>query len=307
MRTAHARKTCHNWKDEGVAHYGGKVFKEIRDAADDTFNAMKAPLRHISAFQRAYCLTGNKHTDEDATGCNIERREMTEGLEKNRDYRGKHDGTWKKRPTFTPQARQYQPAPVQQQPVQNIIQRSMAIFNDPNRDECFSGDSTVQVRGADATVGDTKVRSLRKGDEILVAGGVFSAVECVVHTTCAKSKPMWRVGDADLTEWHPVRIDGVWAFPGKVGTPTTPVSEVYNLVLEGRAPAVIGGIEVCTLGHNDFSSDVIAHDYFGTDACIRDLEGLAGWTKGRVELESGWLAIDPATGRVCAMRRPSKL
>lgn len=304
MRIAHDRMACHNFKDEGVQTYGGDVFNQIRETADDTFNGMMAPRRHISRFQRDYCLTGNKHTDQDATGCNIDDRARRENLMKmpNGSYQARTFGGYS------------QPA---RQPVPRAASppRSMAAYNNANYGGCFSGDSLVRVRDAQGVVREIQVRDLHKGDQVLVAGvqnngGLcFSAVECVVHTVHreGEEQPMWRVGDVDLTEWHPVRVDGAWVFPGKAGTPAAPASEVYNLVLEGREPAVIGGVEVSTLGHNDRSSEVIAHDYFGTDEVIRDLSGLAGWTKGRVELEPGCFARDAASGRVCAMRKASKL
>jgi hypothetical protein len=40
---AHRLQLCNNFKDPGVQHYGGKLFSEIRDVADDVFNSLPAP------------------------------------------------------------------------------------------------------------------------------------------------------------------------------------------------------------------------------------------------------------------------
>lgn len=40
---AHRLQQCNNFKDPGVQHYGGKLFSEIRDGADDVFNSLPPP------------------------------------------------------------------------------------------------------------------------------------------------------------------------------------------------------------------------------------------------------------------------
>jgi len=40
---AHAAQQCNNFKDPGVQHYGGQLFLNLRDDADDTFLSLPAP------------------------------------------------------------------------------------------------------------------------------------------------------------------------------------------------------------------------------------------------------------------------
>lgn len=40
---AHRRQMCNNFKDPGVQHYGGDMFKDLRDEADDKFNQLPPP------------------------------------------------------------------------------------------------------------------------------------------------------------------------------------------------------------------------------------------------------------------------
>merc|ERR1711871_124800 len=43
LSQAHLTQRCNNFKDPGVQHYGGEVFGEIRDYADDQFNKLPPP------------------------------------------------------------------------------------------------------------------------------------------------------------------------------------------------------------------------------------------------------------------------
>eukprot|EP00440_Ansanella_granifera_P040624 gb/GFBE01044059.1/.p1 GENE.gb/GFBE01044059.1/~~gb/GFBE01044059.1/.p1 ORF type:complete len:294 (+),score=72.67 gb/GFBE01044059.1/:1-882(+) len=40
---AHRLQICNNFKDPGVQHYGGSMFKDIQDAADEKFNTLPPP------------------------------------------------------------------------------------------------------------------------------------------------------------------------------------------------------------------------------------------------------------------------
>jgi len=50
---AHRLQQCNNFKDPGVQCYGGKLFQEIRDEADDVFNNLPAPKPSIRRSQAA--------------------------------------------------------------------------------------------------------------------------------------------------------------------------------------------------------------------------------------------------------------
>jgi hypothetical protein len=44
LQRAHELQTCHNFKDKSVQHYGGAAFSDVRDAADDIFSNLPAPV-----------------------------------------------------------------------------------------------------------------------------------------------------------------------------------------------------------------------------------------------------------------------
>merc|ERR1712083_1147559 len=48
---AHRTQQCNNFKDPGVQFYGGRLFNEIRDGADDIFNSLPAPKPSIQTRQ----------------------------------------------------------------------------------------------------------------------------------------------------------------------------------------------------------------------------------------------------------------
>lgn len=43
VQRAHNLQQCTNFKDPGMQHYGGAVFRDVRDVADDRFNELPAP------------------------------------------------------------------------------------------------------------------------------------------------------------------------------------------------------------------------------------------------------------------------
>merc|ERR1712151_829681 len=53
---AHRLQQCNNFKDPGVQCYGGKLFSEIRDEADDVFNRLPPPKPSV-APRRSHVVT----------------------------------------------------------------------------------------------------------------------------------------------------------------------------------------------------------------------------------------------------------
>ena len=71
LMRAHSLQICLNFKDPGVQFYGGKIFNQIRDLADDKFNKLPAPkprrgytgtrVASMSSYNSRYagCFDGN--------------------------------------------------------------------------------------------------------------------------------------------------------------------------------------------------------------------------------------------------------
>jgi hypothetical protein len=47
IQRAHMLQQCLNFKDPGMQHYGGELFRDVRDVADDRFNELPAPTPSV--------------------------------------------------------------------------------------------------------------------------------------------------------------------------------------------------------------------------------------------------------------------
>jgi len=47
IQRAHVLQQCTNFKDPGMQHYGGELFRDVRDVADDRFNELPPPTPSI--------------------------------------------------------------------------------------------------------------------------------------------------------------------------------------------------------------------------------------------------------------------
>ena len=171
----------------------------------------------------------------------------------------------------------------------------MSAYNNCNN-ACFDGASAILLAG-----GATKrVDSIRRGDTVLSGGGRPARVQCVVQTLMAH-------GTADLVElspglrltpWHPVKVDGRWAFPADLqARAARPCEAVYSLVLDSEHTVCIGGVECVTLGHG-LEGEVVGHAYLGTGEVVRDLRQLSGWEAGWIAFKEGCMIRSPETGLI---------
>merc|ERR1719491_2078347 len=57
---AHKHQQCNNFKDRSVQMYGGSLFKELRDVADDNFNELPPPKPSLARSSRS--VSGSTYT-----------------------------------------------------------------------------------------------------------------------------------------------------------------------------------------------------------------------------------------------------
>jgi len=169
---------------------------------------------------------------------------------------------------------------------------------------CFAGHCLVEL--ADGTV--KRVDALRKGDRVRGPRGRrprTAVTRCVVRTRCAArfQDMVCLPGGLMITPFHPVRTaDGTWSFPKDlvpVGLHDTN-GWVYNFVLDAGHTVTIDGTEACTLGHG-FSEPVVSHPFLGTDAVLKDLARLPGWTEGQVTLTPDSFRRAADSGMICSI------
>lgn len=178
---------------------------------------------------------------------------------------------------------------------------SMAAYNN-SAGVCFHPSTLIRL--ADGT--SVTISRLRQGDIVQTGESQSTRVKCIVFNHLSEggcwmipvSKNLW------LTEYHPVLTANTteWQFARDFATERffIPTHFVCNLVLESVHSILFDdGIQCCTLGHGISSDSVIRHEYFGTDAVIRDLSKLHGWNEGRVIISNQQVRRSQKTGRIC--------
>jgi Mg-chelatase subunit ChlD len=148
-----------------------------------------------------------------------------------------------------------------------------------NNGGCFTGEGKVVLENGQ----QVSVDRLKKGD-CLANGAV---IRCVVKTEydADHQRPMVSFeGGLEITEWHPIRVDGVWQFPVEVKTSQLrSCPAVYTLVLDSKHFVTVSGVDCVTLGHG-LTEGVLEHEYFGTQRVLDDLGLFPGWNSGLVVL-----------------------
>ncbi|KAI1111471.1 hint-domain-containing protein [Nemania sp. NC0429] len=155
------------------------------------------------------------------------------------------------------------------------------------------------------------VGSLQQGMRVQTPVGprcVRALLKTLVHYT-----PMCRIGDLDVSPWHPVKTDQApneWDFPWSMAGTIDYYSGIICSVLlepdtDPDAHAIrFGGVWGVTLGHGIMGgNDGRAHEFLGYyDAVLRKLRKLGPDEHG--VYSSGGVMRDPETGGLCGFIKP---
>ena len=164
---------------------------------------------------------------------------------------------------------------------------NMSQFNTPSGG-CYLGSSLITMAN-----GSTKsVNKIKKNDIILTSESddinsklVFTKVLCVVKTSYKEGIILVKIGDLEITPYHPVIYENKWQFPVNCGVSyQSTEKDVYTLVLENNHIAIVDGIPTICLGHNYDSNKVLKHPYFGSKKVINDLMKIKNFSEGFVEI-----------------------
>jgi len=143
------------------------------------------------------------------------------------------------------------------------------------RSGCFAGSCSVTL----ADGAKKRVADVCKGDMVCTGSTSESTAKviCVVEHPAGCEVCVLSPSKLVITPWHPVDLegDGKWSFPCNCGSVEHQRCEesVYTFVLDRAHSAIIDGIRCVTLAHGITSGDdVRAHPYFGSNACIADLQ-----------------------------------
>lgn len=163
---------------------------------------------------------------------------------------------------------------------QMISPANMALFHNASGG-CFAPETLI--RRPDGS--HTMITELKRGDSVWTPTGSALVRALVVCGSFNRAQPMTKLDGLVITPWHPVRRHSTpstpWQFPADIaGYSDRLIPVVYNLVLDSGHIVLADGWEALTLGHG-FTEPVAAHEYFGTQRVITDLEKQPGWDDGR--------------------------
>jgi len=286
LARAHLIQQCNNFKDPGVQLYGGDLFQDVRDFADETF--LKLPPPQVTDTAGIDMLQNMGFPADQA-------RQALAAAHDDVELAAQYcmEGIPARPPPPQRAAPTGRPAPAY----------DMRDFHNP-AGACFSGVSRIALPGG----AEKELRKLKKGDCVLTENGMTAKVVCVVET-CTKGGQSQLVDVSNglqATLWHPVRLNDKWVFPAKAcpdKVVTQDCKAVYNLVLDGGHVICIGGVWTVSLGHQ-LQDDVVRHPYWGGEAVLEDLRRLRGWKQGKVTLGPNCVVRD-ASGQVVGLKQES--
>jgi uncharacterized protein YegL len=152
---------------------------------------------------------------------------------------------------------------------------------------CFAGNCRIMLDDGS----DVLVKDLRAGDKVLTMVTPDNSnltmpgrVVCILKTIIPDNIqiPMVNIGGLLITGNHPVFVNNKWQFPAQVSSVhNVQCSELYSLVLDVGHIAFIQDVPCICLGHN-FETEIIKHNYLGSDAVINDLMKMPGWDNGLI-------------------------
>jgi len=260
LSRAHLLQQCNNFKDPGVQHYGGVLFKTVRDFADETFCALPPPKPTLPPKPAPVLVVNNPATKTSNTG-----------------------SVWIKGSGIITTK-----APAASTSTKKKTKASkafdMSVYNNASGG-CIWGECMAMM--ADGS--EKKVKSIRKDDMVKTANGESARIICVTKLTLnpQDKAPLVQLDSGlVITPWHPVQMNHQWIFPCKIGKlwGSNHPEDVYNFVLDNGHIMMINNVACVTLGHG-FTEEVVNHHYYGTQRVIQDLKAMNAWENGFIEMK----------------------
>ena len=135
--------------------------------------------------------------------------------------------------------------------------------------------------------------------DVLESGCVISCVlKTEIHGKLSQRFPLVSLpGGLKLTPWHPIKLQDKWTFPCDVNAAEVkeqPCDAVYSFLVEYpvttiekkqnryASEMIISGIRCLTLAHGIKGDLVASHPFFGTEAVVRNMETLRGYSQGLI-------------------------
>jgi hypothetical protein len=266
LRLSHLSQMCCNFKDPGLQNYGGKVFKELRDCADDVFLGLpmptpsirESPVMGMSTFSMPH-------------------------------VRAAYSPSMRRPRAAAPTSRQFYNRD------NPCLDGSVLVR--------IAGGDLVEARALRKGMAVETLAFEGAGSKPRESS---SEIVCVVKTTLGGSvSPMVRMSTTGgaFTPYHPLYFRGEWLFPREVGPISLErPTEIFSFVLQTsrHALALAGDVAAAALAH-EISGPVIEHPYLGSPRVADDLRKFPGWTTGLIQIPSGSMMRNEQ-GFLCGFR-----
>lgn len=109
-----------------------------------------------------------------------------------------------------------------------------------------------------------------------------------------------------ITSYHPVFFANQnWSFPINLDCFHISYIEdeyVYDFILDKHHTVELNGLYAVTLNHGIFDTQVVSHEYFGTNRVENDLMKHPDYQTGYISLDSWDFVRDIMTQRVCKLK-----
>lgn len=202
--------------------------------------------------------------------------------------------------------RQISIAPVYSAPVYSAPS-SMRSFYD-RRGGCFTGNWNIMLANGISK----SVKDIMPGD-CVISNDSPTGSATITHIVRLRVNEQFEMCSPDgivgITSYHPFwmtnfTLNRVWQFPIQElkNSITIKAGEyIYDFIIDhGFSVSLEGGYNVACLGHGCQDSDVITHDYFGTQRVINDLKDHKDFSTGFITLNE-WRFVRNASGLVCKL------
>ena len=264
ITSAFRQEWCLNFKDLGPQHFTSSTFALLREKIESIFLGIKPPSPSIQAIT------------QDAS---LYHQSMASGAS--------YVSSSTLMPTYTSIPQSY--------------------YNQSGG--CFTGNWNVMLAN-----GMTKyVKDIVPGD-VVISNDSSSGRATITHIIRLQvSDPFIMCspyGLVGITPWHPFwktnsDLQRDWEFPvqnlSKNSFYIQAGEYMYDFIIDqGFSVALEGGYNVACLGHGCQESDIITHEYFGTQRIIDDLKDHEDWTTGYITLNE-WRFVRYMTGIVCKL------
>lgn len=171
---------------------------------------------------------------------------------------------------------------------------SMASYN-CSSGPCFTGGTLVHMSD-----GTTKpCFDIQKGDSVVTTKGPVE-VRCVIKTHCTKVYMVDYKG-LQVTQWHPIKVEGLWSFPIYLGETKELLDvDIFSFLLQpGYEDMLMGDSVPCITFAHGIQNDLVAtHPFYGTNKVIEEMKKMDGFEEGQVLVTKG-VIVDVETNLVC--------